>query len=165
MRPVCLFSIGAVLLAQGATPQEGTATLTGKVIAGDGAIVHDARLELRLEASPEKQFRTETDSTGAFQFRGLPSDQYTLKLFTPGFKTLFVKSIVIFEGEQKLLPPMKLVVSLPCGFGSAIDFIRYLSTPMRRGGFGGRVQRDQGPMVGNSPPVAGAEVILTLRRT
>ena len=47
---------------------------------------------------------------GVYHFSGLPTDEYTLKLFSPGFKSLTVKSIHILESEQKSIPTLQLEV-------------------------------------------------------
>jgi hypothetical protein len=91
----------------------------------------------------------------------LPTDEYTLKLLSPGFRSLTVKSIHILESEQKSLPTLQLQVGLPaCGGYALLDYIRLLPSGDHFGNLIGKVRIDQKPFVEKSPPIAGADITL-----
>jgi Carboxypeptidase regulatory-like domain len=80
-------------------------------------------------------------------------------LLSPGFQSLTVKSIQIVEGELKSVPDLRLKIG-DCGGHAVRDYIRFLPWGVRVGNLGGSVRLDQGPLVGKSPPIAGADVTL-----
>jgi len=162
MRAICSVLIGVCLLTLPSVAQDATAGLAGKVRDITGAGVSGTQAELLSETVPDRRFRTAADSSGVYHFSGLPTDEYTLKLFRPGFKSLTVKSIHILESEQKSLPTLQLEVGsfADCGGHAVLDYIRFLPSGDHFGNLGGSIRIDQGPMVGKSPPVAGADVTL-----
>jgi carboxypeptidase family protein len=152
---------GYLLISVPVKAQDRTASLTGKVTDITGALVAGTLAELRSESAPERGYRTTADSAGAYHFSTLPADEYTLKLSMPGFRSLTVKSIHISESEQKWVPTVQLAVSINgCRDRGVLDYIRFLQLVADIGNLGGSVRLDKGPMVGQSPLVAGADVTL-----
>src|SRR5208337_4459810 len=96
MRRLCEWVIGACLVSQPFCAQDVTASLVGKVqdLTGTSIPLADARLQ-----------------------SGSPSGEYTLQLFSPGFKKLTVRSIHLSDGEQKSIPPLRLQVGSISGCG------------------------------------------------
>ena len=86
MRAICSGLIGVWLVTLPSVAQDGTAGLTGKVKDITGAGVSGTQAELLSETVFDRRFRTSADSTGAYHFSGLPTDEYTLKLLSPGFE-------------------------------------------------------------------------------
>jgi hypothetical protein len=156
-----IFLIGVCLLTLPCSAQDGTARLTGKVRDSTGVAVPGTLAELRSESAPETVYRTVADSAGVYHFSMLPTGEYTLKLSIAAFEPLTVKSIHILEGEQKLVPALQLeVVSVGCGGRAVPDYIRLLPSGNHIGNLAGSVKLDKGPMMGKSPPIAGADVTL-----
>ncbi len=106
------------------------------------------------------------DAEGVYLFADLRADQYTLKLSSPGFLSLTIKSISVVDGENKSIPPLELTVSASgCDGSHLVDNVRLLSPGARVGSLGGTVKLDLGPMLGNTPPVARAKVELICGRS
>ena len=146
MRAICSGLIGVWLVTLPSVAQDGTAGLTGKVKDITGAGVSGTQAELLSETVFDRRFRTSADPTGAYHFSGLPTDEYTLKLLSPGFKSLTVKSIHILESEQKSLPTLQLQVGslADCGGHAVLDYIRFLPSADHFGNLGGSIRIDQG---------------------
>lgn len=159
------FALGLLLVLR-SVAQDSTASLTGKVEDITGAGVPRTHVELRSETSPDRAFHTQADDTGSYRLSGLPADKYTLNLSSPGFQELTVKSIHISDGEQKLMPVLELLVGslADCGGHAALDYFRFLPLRSHVGNLRGTVRLDQGPMVRNSPTIAGADVMLICGR-
>lgn len=136
------------------------ASLTGKVKDITGAGIPGTQADLQSETVPDRRFRTSADSTGVYHFPGLPADEYALRLFSPGFRSLTVRSIDISEREQKALPVLQLEVGsvADCGGHAVLDYIRILPPGDHFGNLSGSINR--GPPVGKGAPVEGADVIL-----
>src|SRR5262245_10760145 len=162
MRATCFGLTIICLLALRSVAQDSAARLTGKVRDITGAGVSGTQAELLSETVSNRKFRTSADSAGVYDFSRLPTDEYTLKLFSPGFKSLTVKSIHILDSEQKALPTLQLEVGsmADCGGHAVLDYIRFVPSGDHFGNLRGSVRIDQGPMVGNSPPIAGADITL-----
>src|ERR1700735_2266286 len=103
--------LGIWLLTPSLVAQQGTAGLTGKVKDITGAEVSVLKAELQSVTVSSRKFRATADSSGTYSFSGLPPDEYMLKLLSPGFSTLTVKSIHILECEQKSLRDLQLEVA------------------------------------------------------
>ena len=121
------FGIGLIvvcILTMLLVAQENTAGLTGKVKDITGAGVSGTQAELLSETASDRRFRASADFTGIYHFSGVPADEYTLKLFSPGFKSLTVKSIHILEREQKSLPTLRLEVGsmADCGDHAVLEY-------------------------------------------
>src|SRR5665811_2377229 len=78
----------------------------------------------------------------------------------PGFELLTIKSIHLSPGEQRSLPDLELSIGRTCGGGAVLDYMRLLTPSGDGGNVGGTVRLDYGPLVGNSPSVNAAEVVL-----
>jgi Carboxypeptidase regulatory-like domain len=162
MRAICSGLIGVCLLTLPSVAQVGTAGLTGKVKDITGAGVSGTQAELLSETVSDRRFRTSADSTGVYHFSGLPTDAYTLKLLSPGFKSLTVKAIHILESEQKSVPTLQLQVGsvADCGGHAVLDYIRFLPSGDHFGHLVGSIRIEQAPFAVKSPPIAGADVTL-----
>jgi hypothetical protein len=141
--------------------QTGTAALTGEVTDSTGAVVPHARAELRLEQPPGTAYQSSTDALGVYKFSGLPSGVYSLSLSIPGFRTLRIKSLTVAEAQQKSIPPLELTLGdMGCPQAPVVDYIRLLEPASELGELGGTLRLDEGPLVGNSPPIPGFQVYL-----
>jgi len=110
-----------------------------------GAKVAHTKAELYAQLEPAKVYRTTADDHGVYRFTGLTAGEYALKLFSPGFKELRVKSIGIVDGRQKLMPALELTTGLTCGAGGpAFDYFRFLPSGNHVGNLGGSVRLDLG---------------------
>jgi hypothetical protein len=139
--------------------QDLTASVTGKVQDVTSVVVPGVVAELR---SPGKEFRTRADSNGVCRFSELPQGEYTLKLQTPGFNTLTIKSIPLSEGEQKSIQVLDLAIGGMCGndYIPWPEYYHLLASASRVGNLVGSVAVEPGPTVSRIRPVSGAEVSL-----
>ena len=161
LRVLCAVAIGLSLVELPAGSQEGTASLSGMVRDVNGRGIAQTRAELRSETSPEKAFVSKADDSGEYRLARLPAGEYTLKLSSSGFEQLTVRSIQISDGEQKQAPALDLLVSnITCDGQPRPEYLRFLTPDSLVGNLGGSVRLARGPTVGNSPPVAGADVTL-----
>jgi hypothetical protein len=154
---VSAVGFGSILAAQ-----TRSASIAGRVQDITRAAIAGVHAELRLASEEGRVFSTTTtDADGMFEFRNLPPENYALRLISPGFKWLTIKSIYVVDGEHKALPVLELSISeiASCGGRAVLDYMRLL-TPGDSGNVGGTVHIDLGPLVGNSPPVQDAEVVL-----
>ena len=161
------FTFGlSLFLVLPSVAQDATASLTGVVQAITREGLPHALAELRSETSPGRAFRTQADNSGTYRFSGLPADEYTLKLGSAGFSQRTVKSIHISEGEQKLLPSLKLSVGsvADCGGHAVLNYLRLLPSSGYVGNLRGSVRLDRGPMVRSGPAITGADVTLICGR-
>jgi hypothetical protein len=158
MRPPVATAIALFILVLPSVAQELTGSLTG-VVQGNtgGAVVPGAVAELESEGAPISRFRTVTDGAGIYRFFGLPKGEYDLKLFSPGFNHLTVKSIIVLDGEHRTMPPLHLDPAY-CGGPDPLDFIRFLSSRDKVGNLGGSVKFDDWPE--QAIPISGASVTL-----
>jgi hypothetical protein len=119
--------------------------------------------ELRLENEEDRVLdKTKTDALGTLDFGNLPEGNYVLRLMSRGFQSLTIKSIHLADGEHKTLPALELSIGEmgSCGVRAVLEYMRLLIPSGGRGNVGGTVRVDLGPLVGNSPPVEAAEVVL-----
>jgi hypothetical protein len=80
-----------------------------------------------------------------------------LRASRPGFDTLTVRGIKVVDGEQKILPPLRLNAGF-CGSGPVVKYIQFLDGETVTGDFGARIQFDEGKA--DTQGIAGAEVRL-----
>jgi len=124
--------------------QDTSAIVSGETRDSAGAGIPSANIELRLEETPRTIFSLQTDTEGEFKFTVLPAGTYTLVLEKPGFRTLTLKSIQVFSGEQKILPPLQTEGSASCGRGGpVVQHIELLPTEQHAGNLRGRIVRDE----------------------
>jgi hypothetical protein len=127
------------------------ASLMGTVIDQTGAYVPHAAVEL---ASGSNNYRVQADDAGVFQFLNLPAGEFTLTIRVPGFKVRTIKSMALFEREQKRVPDITLDIGsvASCGGEPSRDL---LLLPL--GTLFGRLTGSV------APPLAAAEVTLVCR--
>jgi hypothetical protein len=159
MRALSSSTIAAFLLVRLLVGQEGAASLMGKVQDLTGAAIAHAGAELISGNPPTVVSRTQADTSGVYRFAGLPAREYTLKLVSPGFQPLSVKSIQILDGEQHSLPPLELKIG-ECGPYASLDYLLELPLSGAVGDIVGNVRLDKGPAARNNPPIADATVTL-----
>lgn len=88
-----------------------SASITGRVQDVTGAVVAGVRTELRPESDEIRVLTTtNTDAFGSFNIGNLTEGNYVLRLMSPGFKWLTIKSIYLSEGEHKALPTLELSI-------------------------------------------------------
>jgi hypothetical protein len=138
--------------------------ITGQIHDVTGAAVPGAGISLRSGRTGET-IQVKTDNAGSYDLRGLESDDYTMKITSPGFTSITVKSIILSNGELKVIPPLELSISpIACGGGPVLDYLRFLPLGGLDGNLGGSVRVDLGSTVGNTPPIVGAQVSLLCTR-
>lgn len=71
----------------------------------DGAVVANAKVSLSMKG--HIKYRTTTDSTGAFAFKKVKANEYTLKVTRKGYKTHKQP----YEMKQKDVTPLKITLS------------------------------------------------------
>lgn len=157
MRALFNAAIAACLTMGPSVAQDGTASLTGKVQDISGAIIPGFVAELESVQAPINRFRTVGDAAGAYRFSGLPAGEYDLKLSRNGFNTLKVKSTLILDGEQRVMPILHLTAAYNCG-PEPLDSIRFLPSADNVGNFGGTVRIDKGLESGTL--LSGADITL-----
>ena len=129
-------SVGTLtLLLSWLLVQNPDAGLTGRVLDSTGRGVSGTRAE--LHSGSGDFIRTRADGEGVYRFDSLPPGDYTLKLQSPGFATLSVKSIHVVGGEQRSLLSLELSVSM-CG-SDAVREYRALEPGVRTGTIAGIV--------------------------
>jgi len=77
-----------------------------------GAVVVGVKAELwsHNEEGREGELGiTKTDALGKFTFSNLPGGNYVLRLTSPGFQSLTVKSIYVADGADSILPALETV--------------------------------------------------------
>ena len=100
-----LVSFAAV---QSTSAQQTSATLTGTVFDASGAVVADATVTLKNEASGDKR-STISNSEGYFTFASVPPAMYTVMVEKAGFKVWQAKGITLNSADQRSVAGIKLV--------------------------------------------------------
>jgi len=90
-----------------ALAQTTSATLTGTVFDASGAVVPDATVTLKNEASGDTR-STKSNGEGYFTFAAVPPATYTLSVEKENFKTWAAKSIVLTSDDKRNLAGIKL---------------------------------------------------------
>src|SRR5215472_4076687 len=90
-----------------ALAQTTSATLTGTVFDASGAVVPDATVMLKNEASGDLR-TTKTNGEGYFTFAAVPPATYTVTVEKENFKTWTVKSFVLTADDKRNLAGIKL---------------------------------------------------------
>ena len=85
-----------------------TGALRGTVQDATGAAVVGAQVQVLDTASGQLLRTATTNSTGLFVFELLPASTYTVKVSSPGFAAVVVKSIEVRVTETTSLPPIAL---------------------------------------------------------
>jgi|HubBroStandDraft_4_1064222.scaffolds.fasta_scaffold257809_2 hypothetical protein len=124
MRALCTVAMCASLLASRSVAQEGTASLAGKVVDITGAGVSGTVADLRSEQSPPQKYRAVADDSGVYRFPAVFGGAYTLELQQLGFRRLILKQIYVAEGEQKVLPTLRMDVGMACSPHPVVEYLR-----------------------------------------
>src|SRR5215467_8911402 len=90
-----------------AVAQTTSATLTGTVFDASGAVVPDATVTLKNEASGDLR-STKTNGEGYFTFAAVPPTTYTVTVEKENFKTWTTKSIVLTSDDKRNMAGIKL---------------------------------------------------------
>ena len=103
---VALF-VFAFLGQPAALAQTTSATLTGTVFDASGAVVPDAAVTLKNEASGDLR-TTKSNGEGYFTFAAVPPATYSVTVEKENFKTWTAKSIVLTSDDKRNLAGIKL---------------------------------------------------------
>jgi hypothetical protein len=151
-------AIGVCFLATPSTAQESTASLAGRVEDVRGVGIPGTHADLHSGKAPFQTYRGVADDLGMFHFSSLYGGEYTLELQQAGFQHLIVKQIYISDGEQKMLPTLRIDVGqLGCNPHPIVEYFR-LEQP--HGSLAGTVRLDRGPLRANGQIIKGAMVTL-----
>jgi hypothetical protein len=141
--------------------RDGTATLTGTVRSVVGEAIPGAVVELRLDDFPGDVLRARADDSGIFRFAGVTPGKHTMKVSSPGFAMLFVQSIFLSDGQEKVIPPVFLTVAdLACSGHAVLQTLRLQPPDQHAGSLFGSVYLDRGTNSAKRSPVADASVTL-----
>jgi len=102
-----LFVVFAFFGQTPALAQTTSATLTGTVFDASGAVVPDATVMLKNEASGDLR-TTKTNGEGYFTFAAVPPATYTVTVEKENFKTWATKSIVLTSDDKRNMTGIKL---------------------------------------------------------
>ena len=78
----------------------------------------------------------------------------------PGFRSYRLKGTGIGNARVVSLSDLALPVGSSCDNRPVVDYFHLLPAGVMGGNIGGSIAIDRGPLVGNTPPVSGAEVVL-----
>jgi hypothetical protein len=106
------------------TAQDGEATLAGKVLDAQGAVIPGAEVALVSEGT-EKKLTTSSTKNGEFRFPGLAAGKYTLEIKAEGFKSSKITGIVINPKEAA-----RLDATLEVSAGSVVVGIFVTDPPL-----------------------------------
>lgn len=160
MHVVAILAASASLALFSATARDRAATLAGTVQDINGAVIVGATVEVGAEGAA-RRVAVATDAGGRYDVRDLPPGDYSLKIASPGFRSVTVKSIRLSSGQRRLLPVLRLAVAQGgCRTAASLDYFRFLPADRRTGNLAGRVEAHPGPTAEDAPPVAGARVDL-----
>ena len=135
--------------ASSASPQNGTASITGSVVGKSEAVIPGVQVELMLVPSPGAAYRGLSDGKGVYAFAGLAAGEYTLTLSTRWFSPLRLDGIVLGDGQHKTIPPLDMFLALSgCSDSLSLDHIRFLEGAGDTGEMAGTVKVDQDHMEG-----------------
>lgn len=133
-------AVGVCFLAAPSTAQEGTASLTGRVEDVTGASLRGTVADLHSEQS--RAYRAVADGSGVYRFPTVVGGAYTLELQQAGFTRLTVKGISVSDGEQKVLPILRMEVSIVGCSPHAV--VEYLQLEKGQGTLAGTIKVDGG---------------------
>lgn len=158
MRALCTVGMCASLLAAPSVAQEDTASLAGKVEDVRRVGIKGTQADLRSEKAPSKSYRVVTDDLGVYRFPALLGEAYTLELQQAGFRRITIKSIYVLEGEQKVLPTLRMDVGLMgCSPNAVVDYLRL---EKHQGSLAGTIKVDRGPLHNDGALIGSARVTL-----
>jgi hypothetical protein len=97
-----------------------------------------------------------------YRFPELFGEAYTLELQQAGFRRLTLKGISVSDGEQKVLPSLRMNVGvMGCSPNAVVDYLRLGG---EQGGLTSSVRVEHGPYVRNSKPIGNTQVTLICRK-
>src|SRR6202021_442169 len=97
------------LLAPFCLSQQLTGTLAGTTYDASGAVVANAKVTIKNEASGDIR-TTVSNASGFFSITAVPPGSYTVIVGAPGFKAWQEGHVVFAEGDNRTLPNIKLEV-------------------------------------------------------
>jgi len=112
-RVVAVLFLAAVLVTlvlpfqPAALAQTTTATLTGTVFDASGAVVADAAVSLKNQASGDLRTTT-SNGEGYFTFAAVPPGTYSVTVEKDGFRTWEAKSVVLNSDDKRSVSGIKL---------------------------------------------------------
>jgi len=106
---VALSMVAAALLAPMCLAQQLTGTITGIVYDSVGAVVPNATVVLKNEASGDVR-PTVTEGDGHFTITAVQPATYTLTISAQGFTTWQEPGIVVSQGDHRTVPNIQLKV-------------------------------------------------------
>jgi hypothetical protein len=149
---MCIFFLGAPSIAQ-----EGTASLSGRVDDITGKGLAGTLANLHSERSPANRSRVVADDSGMYRFPALLEGDYTLDLEQAGFSRLVVKEIHASEGEQKMMPTLRMDIGMGCSPHAVVEYLRLEKV---HGSLVGTIRIDRGPLHNNGALIGSATVSL-----
>ncbi len=101
--------LGLILLASTCFGQQLTGTLSATVSDSAGAVVPNAKVTMKNDASGDVR-TTVSNGTGYFSITAIQPGSYSVTIEAPGFKTWNQTGIVFNQGDSRSLPSIKLEV-------------------------------------------------------
>jgi hypothetical protein len=101
--------LGLILLASTCFGQQLTGTLSATVTDSGGAVVPNAKVTMKNDASGDVR-TTVSNGTGYFAITAVQPGTYSVSIEAPGFKTWSQSGIVFNQGDSRTLPNVKLEV-------------------------------------------------------
>jgi hypothetical protein len=98
-----------ILLASNCFAQQLTGTLSATVADSAGAVVPNAKVTMKNDASGDVR-TTVSNGSGYFSITAVQPGTYSVTIEAPGFKTWDQAGIVFSQGDSKTLPNIKLEV-------------------------------------------------------
>ncbi len=80
--------------------QSGKSNLKGITTDSAGAIIPEAKIELKSKKGKKIKLKTESSENGNYSFDSIPNGEYTLKIEYEGFKTFQIENLIIKENED-----------------------------------------------------------------
>ena len=103
-----LIAATVLLALSGRASAQSTASLRGRVTDEQGAVVADAQITVRNEATGQER-TTVSDRSGDYQLSALPVGSYRLEVRSPGFQTTVVSGLRL-EVAQAIVQNVRLSV-------------------------------------------------------
>src|SRR5450631_2967092 len=98
-----------ILLAPTSFSQQLTGTLSATVTDSGGAVVPNAKITMKNDASGDVR-TTVSNGSGYFSITAVQPGSYSVNIEAPGFKSWTQTGIVFSQGDSKTLPNIKLEV-------------------------------------------------------
>ncbi len=98
-----------MLVATAVRAQVTSGSLSGIVLDTSGAVISDATVVLRNEATNSNR-NTNSNSTGVFTFIAVPAGSYTVTVTHAGFEGFSLNHIVLDQGAVRTIPQIALKI-------------------------------------------------------